>query len=642
MHRSKPSDTDQSLRWSIADALELYGVPRWGGGYFSINEQGNITVIPRGDSSEIDLKELVDEVTRRGIQLPLLLRFSDILRSRIELLNQAFASAIKEYEYKGNFRGVYPIKVNQSNRVVREIIDFGRDFHYGLEAGSKPEILATVALHEDPEALIVCNGYKDDDYIETALLASRLGRTVILVIEKLSELDHIHKIAQKLGVRPTLGVRAKLSSRGAGRWEHSGGDRSKFGLTAAEMIEAIRQLDAWGELDCLKLLHFHLGSQISAIRAIKDALLEAGRMFVELHKLGAHLEYFDVGGGLGVDYDGSQTNYASSINYSIQEYANDVVFSIQTLCDGAKVPHPTVVIESGRAVAAHHSVLVVDVVGVNEFPQRAEPGEIPPNPDLLVRNLLDTYELATEKNLRESYHDALEYKEQVAQLFKLGHLSLENRVLCERVFWATCNKILKIANKLTRVPEELEGLEARLGDTYFCNFSIFQSLPDAWAIDHLFPIVPIHRLEQSPNRRAILADVTCDSDGRIDSFIDLRDVKRVLEVHEKIPGQKYQLGIFLVGAYQEILGDVHNLFGDQNTVHVSVAPDGRYYIDEVVAGDNIADVLKYVGYTPEDLISRLRKHIEVALRQGTMTLDQSRQLIEKYQKQMSSSTYLNT
>ena len=636
-----PLDNDN--HWSIGDALEVYGVKRWGGGYFSISEDGDILVTPRGDESgSINLKALVDEVDRRGIQLPLLLRFSDILRSRIELLNRAFANAIGEYDYNGKFRGVYPIKVNQSHRVVKEIIEFGRDYHYGLEAGSKPELLATMALHEDEDALIICNGYKDDDYIETALLTSRLGRIVIIVIEKLSELDHVHAVADKLGITPTLGVRAKLTSRGAGRWEQSGGDRSKFGLTAAELIEAVDKLRSWGELDSLKLLHFHLGSQISAIRAIKDALREAGRLFVELHELGAKLEYFDVGGGLGVDYDGSQTNYASSINYSVQEYANDVVFAILEQCNLNDVPHPTVVIESGRAVSAHHSVLVVDVIGVNQCGTGNDPGKPPAEHEGLLRNLHDTFEATTARNLRESYHDALEYKEQVHQLFSLGHLSLENRVLCERVFWAICNKILRISRKMTRLPAELEGLQDRLADTYFCNFSVFQSLPDAWAIGHLFPIVPIHRLDELPTHRGVLADITCDSDGRIDSFIDIRDVKRVLELHEKRDDQRYQIGFFLVGAYQEILGDIHNLFGDQNTVHVSIDDAGGYNIDEVVAGDTVAEVLTYVGYSPDGLVSKLRKHVEVGLRRKTITLDESRQLIKKFKEGLANYTYLDT
>lgn len=586
------------------------------------------------------MKALVDELTQRGIQLPILLRFPDILRSRIELLNGAFHRAIADYGYQGGYRGVYPIKVNQSRKVVEEIIQFGRQFHYGLEAGSKPELLAIMAIHDDPEALIICNGYKDDEYIETALLASKLGRTVVLVIEKPNEVEQIHEVALALGVKPTLGIRARLSSRGAGRWEQSGGDRSKFGLSAAEMIQAVEKLRGWGELECLALLHFHLGSQISAIRSIKNALREAGRMYVELYKMGCTgLTYFDVGGGLGVDYDGSQTNFASSMNYTVQEYANDVVYTLQEICDDAEVPHPTVVSESGRAVAAHHAVLVVDVLAVSEFDTWQVPKEIPEDAPPLVTNLYETYELVNRKNLLETYHDALEYKDQVLQLFNLGHLSLAHRALCEQLFWAISQRLLAIVRTVHHVPEELEGLESTLTDTYFCNFSTFQSLPDAWAVDQLFPIVPIHRLDEEPLRRGILADITCDSDGKIDSFIDVRDVKKALELHTK-NGQDYYLGMFLVGAYQEILGDMHNLFGDTHTVHVSLDDEGNYYIDEVVVGDTVAEVLRYVDYEPNDLLRRLRNHVENAVRKNWISLEESRQLIKHFCDGMSGYTYL--
>jgi len=630
-------------RWKLADSLDTYGIERWGCGFFSINDAGNIIVTPRGPEGDaIDLKDLVDDMLRRGLELPLLLRFSDILHSRIELLTSAFARAIEDYGYKGSHRGVYPIKVNQTRRVVDEIVRFGSQFHYGFEAGSKPELLAVMAMHEDEEGLIVCNGYKDADFIETALLASRLGRTIILVVEKLSELDLIHQVSQRLGVRARVGIRAKLTSRGAGRWESSGGDYAKFGLAADEMVEAVERLRAWGELECLELLHFHLGSQISSIRAIKDALREAGRLFVELWQMGSHgLRYFDVGGGLGVDYDGSQTNYGSSINYSVQEYANDVVFAIQELCDAAEAPHPTIVTESGRAITAHHSVLVVDVLGVSELGPGEVPATLDDDTEPVLRNLVDTYEMVSERTLRETYHDALEYKEQVLQLFNLGHLSLETRVQCERLFWAICKKILGIVRTLSHVPDELQGLERMLCDTYFCNFSMFQSLPDAWAVDHQFPIAPIHRLGEEPTRRAIMADITCDSDGRIDSFITQRGVKKVLELHPKQPGEPYYLGVFLVGAYQEILGDLHNLFGDQHTVHVALGEDGDYDVEEVVEGDTIAEVLHYVDYSPASLLRRLRRHTETALRRKLMTLEESRQLIQRFQQGLGSYTYLH-
>ncbi|MCG8557830.1 MAG: biosynthetic arginine decarboxylase [Proteobacteria bacterium] len=638
-----PSRKEDPLKhWGIADAMETYGISRWGCDYFSINQAGNLLVTPGGEGKgAIDLKGLVDEIRRRGIQLPLLLRFSDILRARVQLLNETFARAIRDCEYRGSYYGVYPIKVNQARRVVEEISDYGRPYHYGMEAGSKPELLAIMAMNRDPDALLICNGYKDDEYIETALLASRLGSMVVLVAEKPGELERIHSVAKRLGVRPTLGIRARLSARGAGRWEQSAGDRSKFGLSAAEILEAVAALRGRGELDCLKLLHFHLGSQVSAIRSFKDALGEAARLYVELYKLGCcSLHYLDVGGGLGVDYDGSQTNFASSMNYTVQEYANDVVFATQQACDAAAVPHPNLVSESGRAVAAHHSVLVVDVLGVSE----AASITLPEAPDVdavpLARHLHDTYESVNRKNLLESYHDAIEYKEQALQLFTLGHLSLPARVQCDQLFWALIHRIHAIARTLPAMPEELSGLERALSDTYFLNFSSFQSLPDSWAVGQLFPIVPIHRLSEEPRRRGVLADITCDSDGKIDSFIDSRDVKHVLELHPKQPGQGYYLGIFLVGAYQEILGDMHNLFGDTNIVHVSLGPDNSYAIEEVVVGDTINDVLSYVNYRPEELLKRLRQNIEAALRENRMTLEESRQLMERYRAGLAGYTYL--
>jgi arginine decarboxylase len=633
---------DPLRRWTAADANDTYNIPRWGCGYFGVNEQGNLIVTPRGEGGgAIDMKELIDELVARGIQLPILLRFSDILKARIELLCGAFNNAIREYGYGGQYRGVYPIKVNQNRTVVEEIIEYGRPFHYGLEAGSKPELLAIMAIHQDDEALIICNGYKDEEYVETALLASKMGKTVILVVEKPTELDNIHRVATRVGIKPQLGIRARLSSRGAGRWEQSGGDFSKFGLTAAEMVEAIDKLKSWNEVDTLRLLHFHLGSQISAIKSVKNALREAGRLFVELYKLGATgLNYLDVGGGLGVDYDGSQTNFASSMNYTIQEYANDVVYAVKEICDADQVPHPNIVSESGRAVAAHHSVMVVNVLGVTEFnthvPQQlARP--VPP----LVANMWETYQGVSAKNLLESYHDAVEYKDQVLQLFNLGHLSIEHRVLCENLFWATCEKVLMAVRHREHVPEELEGLEKALSDTYFCNFSMFQSVPDAWAVDQLFPICPIHRLNEEPTRRATLADITCDSDGKIDAFIDLRDVKHVLELHPKHEAQDYYLGIFLVGAYQEILGDLHNLFGDTNTVHVQLSDDGDYDVKEVVAGDTVSEVLQFVDYSPSDLLGRMRNNVEQALRKKLMTIEESRTLINRFRQGMIGYTYLD-
>jgi arginine decarboxylase len=627
-------------KWTVADSGELYGVKYWGNNFFSINDVGNVQAHPAGpENGRIDLKELVEEVARRGIGLPLLIRFSDVLKSRIVELNETFRAAITEHGYKGQYKGVYPIKVNQHRYVVEEIVQFGRPYHYGLEAGSKPELLAVMAMLDDEEALVICNGYKDEEYIETALTCSKLGRTVLIVVEKFSELQLIADVAKRMGVRPRIGVRVKLAAKGSGRWEASGGDRSKFGLSTREVVEAINFMRANDLLSCFELMHFHLGSQISAIRAVKNALREAGRFYVEVAKLGAPLKYFDAGGGLGVDYDGSQTNFASSMNYTTQEYANDIVFSLQEICDAAGVAHPTIVTESGRAVVAHHSMLVMDILGVGEFDVGKAPEKLAKDANRVVRNLFETYKDISRKNLLESYHDALEYKEEALQLFNLGNLSLPERVVAEDIFWAVCQRILKTLRELREIPEELDGLERALSDTYFCNFSMFQSLPDIWAIDQLFPIMPIHRLAEEPTRRAVLADITCDSDGKIDHFIDRRDVKSVLELHP-VNGQDYYLGVFLIGAYQEILGDLHNLFGNTNTVHVSLAAGGGYQIEHVVTGDTVTDVLKYVSYAREDLVARVRRFAELAVRANRMSLDETRSMLRMYEEGLAGYTYL--
>jgi arginine decarboxylase len=627
--------------WSVADAVEMYGIRDWGNNYFHINEAGHVLVTPSGKTGyAIDLKALVDEVRQRGVGLPLLVRFSDILRSRVDELNQAFLGAIAEYGYQGGYRGVYPIKVNQERQVVEEVVRFGRPYHHGLEAGSKPELLAVLAMLDDEEALIICNGYKDEEYIETALLGSKLGRRIILVVEKPSELPLIARMAQRTGVRPHLGMRARLSTRGAGRWEASGGDHAKFGLSAREMLEAVEFLRQHDLLDTLELLHFHLGSQISNIRYIKEGLREAGRFYCELAKLGAPLGYLDVGGGLGIDYDGSQTNFPSSINYTLQEYANDVVYAIMEMCEETGIAHPTLVSESGRATVAHHCVLVVDVLGASEFRTSTLPAEPAEDAHAVVWNLHETYKEVTSKNLLEVYHDALQYKDESLTLFALGHLSLQERVLAEDYFWGVCQKLLRLTRDMEDIPEELEGLERLLADTYFCNFSIFQSIPDSWAVNQLFPIIPIHRLNEEPSRRAVLADITCDSDGKIDAFIDRRDVKSVLELHPLSHNAEYYLGFFLVGAYQEILGDLHNLFGDTNTVHVSISPNGEYHLERVVSGDTVADVLQYVSYSREELLTRLRSAIERALRANRITLEESRQLLKIYEAGLTSYTYL--
>lgn len=612
----------------------------WGRDIFSINDEGHLVL--EHDGNGVDLKLLVDDLIERGISLPILMRFSALLDARIRLLNEAFANAIAEYGYKANYRGVYPIKVNQSRKVVDAITRFGEPFHYGLEAGSKPELLAAMALLHDREALIICNGYKDEHYIETALLASRLRGHVIVVVEKPSELQLIARVADRLGIEPSIGIRMKLSAKGSGKWQESGGDHAKFGLTAGEIVEAVDELRRQDRLGCLKLLHFHLGSQITAIRSVKDALREATRMYTELRKLGCDgLSFFDVGGGLGVDYDGSQTNFDYSMNYSVQEYANDVVYSVQDACDADDLPHPTLVSESGRAVVAHHSVLVVDVIGVTRSTVDSPDIEAPPDEAHdIAHELWEIYNNLTRKNVRELYHDAVEYKDQVLQLFNLGHLSLHERARCERLFWASCHRMRDIAKALSRAPEELQKLDRFLSDTYFCNFSMFQSLPDVWAVDQLFPVMPIHRLNEEPNRPAILADITCDSDGKIDAFTDLRDVKDTLPLHNP-NGAPYYLGIMFTGAYQEILGDMHNLFGDTNVVSVDIAPSAKgYVVDEVVYGDTIEEVLRYVDYQPKELINSLRKQVEVAVEEGQMSLEESRQLMQRYRDGLASYTYL--
>ncbi|MEM1203812.1 MAG: biosynthetic arginine decarboxylase [Acidobacteriota bacterium] len=639
--------TPRREAWTVDDSAALYGVSAWGRGYFSVNDRGHLTVGPtREGGPTVDLKELVDEVAERGIGLPLLIRFADLLAARIQQIHDAFHGAIDGYGYAGSYRGVYPIKVNQNRFMVEDLVREGRRFHYGLEAGSKPELLAVMALLSDPEALVVCNGYKDDEYIETALLASRLGPKVILVVEKPSELRLIVRVAERTGIRPRLGVRARLSSRGAGHWEASGGDRSKFGLGARELVEAVDFLRAQDMLDCFELLHFHVGSQISAIRNVKGALREGGWLYVNLMKMGAPLRYFDVGGGLGVDYDGSQTNFVSSMNYSLQEYANDVVSSLMEVCDPEDVPHPTIVTEAGRATVAHHAVLVTETLGVGEFRVGELPDRLPEGAEPILGYLLDAYADLTPHNLRETYHDAQQYREDCLNLFNLGHLSLEHRVLAEDLYWAICRKVRDLVRGLPYVPPELQDIEAALADTYFCNFSLFQSLPDSWAIGQLFPVMPIHRLDEEPKRRGILADITCDSDGKVDRFVrshvqeafDPQEVRRVLELHD-VGDDPYYLGFFLVGAYQEILGDLHNLFGDTHAVHVTMEEDG-YVIDHVVAGDSVAEVLAYVEYPREKLVARVRRLAEAAIRQKKLTREEARYLMARYEEGLSGYTYL--
>jgi arginine decarboxylase len=625
--------------WTIKDSAALYNVPGWSGGFFRINEAGNMEVTPSGpEGPSIDLHALIQDVQRRGVGLPLLVRFSDILDSRVRALFGSFESAIREYGYRGRYRGVYPIKVNQQHHIVEELVRFGRPYGLGLEAGSKPELLAGLALLDNPDALLILNGYKDVEYIETALLSQKLGRTPIVVIDRFRELGIIMQVAQRLGIRPHLGVRAKLTSRGAGKWQESSGDRSKFGLTTTEIVELVDTLREADMLDCLEMLHFHIGSQISAVLAIKDALKEAGRMYVELVRAGAGLKYLDVGGGLGVDYDGSSSNWHSSTNYTMQEYANDVVAGIQEACEAAGIPHPYIVSESGRALVAHHSVLVFDVLDVNEVLSGQQAPMVQPDEHPVIRQLAETWRSVTRKNFQEAYHDALQLKEEAANLFNVGLLDLRGRARVEQMFWGCCESILRVIRELDYVPDDLEALTKSLADTYYGNFSVFQSAPDHWAVKQLFPVVPLHRLNEKPTRRGVLADLTCDSDGKMDRFIDLRDVKASLELHP-FDGRPYVLGVFLVGAYQEILGDLHNLFGDTNAVHISL-DDRGYRIEHVVEGDSVSEVLAYVQYQKEPLMRRMRLASEEALRQGLLTMEESALLIRRYEEGLSGYTYL--
>ncbi|MGA2500751.1 MAG: biosynthetic arginine decarboxylase, partial [Tepidisphaeraceae bacterium] len=557
--------------------------------------------------------------------------------------HKAFEHAMKEHEFKGQYRCVYPIKVNQQRHVVEEILNFGNEYGVGLEAGSKPELLAVMALVEDDQTPIVCNGFKDDEFIEAVILATKIGKNIIPVVEKFSELELIVKYAKLHGVKPSIGVRVKLAARGAGRWESSGGVRSKFGLFISEVMEALEFLRRHGMGDCLNLLHFHIGSQINNIRNLKGAIIELTRVYVEMQRLGAGLKYIDVGGGLGVDYDGSKTNFESSINYGLQEYANDVVYHIKEICDSVGVEHPIIISESGRAMVAYHSVLIFNVVGWSGFNRFELPADLTPAerddlPAPLVA-MFDTYRGLNEHNFTEYYHDAQLSKEAVLNLFNLGYCTIEARSLAERLFFGVCSKVLNMVRHMEYVPEEFAGLESMLSDTYFCNFSIFQSMPDSWAIDQIFPIMPIHRLNQEPTCRGILADITCDSDGKVDRFIDRRDVKSVLELHA-YDGSDYYLAAFLVGAYQEILGDLHNLLGDTNAVHVSVDEQGRWSIDEVVKGDTVREVLQYVQFSADDLTRAMRKRVERALRDQKLTVDESRVLLRFYESGLEGYTYL--
>ena len=631
--------------WSIDDSNDLYAVRSWGGGYFGINAAGHVVCHPNRDAGrEIDLYEVVRQLGARDFTAPMVLRFSDILRDRLRSLHDAFAAAIAENDYKNRYSAVFPIKVNQQRLVVEEVYRGSADLGFGLECGSKPELLAVMAMTEDaPDRLIICNGFKDDSYIEAVILATKLGRKIIPVVENFSELGYILRHAEKYQVRPQIGVRVKLAAEGAGRWRESAGDRSKFGLFTTEMLELVDVLRSHGMLDCLKLVHCHPGSQLHDIRRVKDAVNELAQVYAELARLGAGLEYIDVGGGLGVDYDGSRTNFESSTNYSLREYASDVVYRVASVCNARGLAHPVIISESGRAITAHHSVLVFNVLGaarldVFSAPDRAkvDDGDLPQP----IQDLFEAHATVSERRLVECWHDAQQAREQAQQMFSLGYLSIEMRSLAERLYWATCARVRDMTRKLGRIPEELEDVETILSDIYFCNMSVFQSLPDSWAIDQLFPIMPLHRLDERPARSAVLADITCDSDGKIDRFVSARDVKRALEVHELKDGEDYFLATFLVGAYQETLGDLHNLFGDTHVVHIRQDDEHGWWIEETVKGDSASTVLGYMQYDTGELYPRFARDCERAMRDGRLSVAEGQALKRFYESELAGYTYL--
>lgn len=629
--------------WSIEDSLKTYNIENWGLHYFGINSKGNLTVHPKQAAAHsLDLKVIIDDIVARGIKLPVLIRFQDILRHRVIMLNEAFKKAIEENGYKGRYQGVYPIKVNQLREVVEEILDAGAPYEYGLEAGSKAELIASIAMNNNPNSLILCNGYKDYSVIKTALQGLKLGKRVIIIVEKLSELYQVMRVAKEVNVRPMIGIRSKLQTRGSGKWESSGGDFAKFGLTTPEILQAIKILKDENMTDCVKLVHFHIGSQITDIRTIKDAAKEGARVYSKLRKMGVDIEYLDVGGGLGVDYDGSRTSFNSSINYSLQEYVSDIVYTIQEVCAAEEVPEPNIVSESGRAVVAHHSVLVINVFGNIEVGATPYTLEETPEENDVVREMREVLANISPKNLLEAYHDALQRKEEAFSMFKLGFLDLEDKAKVENLFWKICLAVGKQASHQKYVPEDLQNMMKHLSNQYLCNFSLFQSAPDHWAIQHLFPITPLHRLHEEPLRQSTLVDITCDSDGKVDKFIDLKDVRDTLPLHT-LNGSPYYIGMFLMGAYQDIMGDVHNLFGRVNEVHVfedAEEPNG-YYIEETIQGHTVGGILATIQYNPAELAKMVKLSIDAQVKAGVLKPREGVDLLNDYELRLNEYTYID-
>lgn len=628
-------------KWRIEDSEELYNITGWGDPYFRINEKGNVEVTPRKGAAAVDLRDLVDEMELKDLSTPLLVRFPDILDNRIESTAQCFKKAAEEYNYKAENFIIYPIKVNQMQPVVSEIISHGKKFNLGLEAGSKPELHAVIAINTDADSLIVCNGYKDESYIELALLAQKMGKRIFLVVEKFNELRLIAKIAKKLNVKPNIGIRIKLASSGSGKWEESGGDASKFGLTSSELLEALDYLERKEMKDCLKLIHFHIGSQITKIRRIKTALREASQFYVQLHKLGFGVEFVDVGGGLGVDYDGTRSGTSgSSVNYTLQEYVNDSISTLVDASDKNGLPHPNIITESGRALTAHHSVLIFEVLETTSVPTWEDDMVVSPDDHELVKELYNIWDALNQNSMLESWHDAQQIREEALDLFSHGIVDLKTRAQIERLYWSITREINQIASTIKHAPDEFMGLTKLLADKYFCNFSLFQSLPDAWAIDQIFPIIPLQRLDERPTRLATLQDVTCDSDGKIANFISTRNVSHHLPVHAiKSSKEGYYIGVFLVGAYQEILGDMHNLFGDTNVVHISVDEEA-YHIDQIIDGETVAEVLEYVEYSPKKLVRLLEGWVTKSVKAGKITLEEGKEFLSNYRSGLYGYTYL--
>jgi arginine decarboxylase len=628
-------------RWNKEKSEELYGIKNWGAGYFSISESGNVLVDPflKSDFQGVSLIDIISGVRERGLDMPVLLRFENLLDSQISYLNNSFREAMDKLGYKGEYRGVYPIKVNQQQQVVEEVTKFGQRYHHGLEVGSKAELVAALSLMKDKEACLICNGYKDEEFIDLGLYAVKMGFKCFFVIEIPGELDIILERSKALGVQPNIGIRIKLSARAGGHWTESGGDRSIFGLNMSQVISLVDKLKEKNMLDSVKLLHYHLGSQIPNIRDIRSAVLEAARVYAELVKEGAPMGYLDLGGGLAVDYDGSNTNYTNSRNYSVEEYCTDIVEAVMTTLDSSSVPHPIIVTESGRTTVAYYSILLFNVLDVEKFEEYGVPDKIDEDVPEQIKNLFEVNKNLSLKNIQECYNDALYYRDEIRDMFKHGRISLRERAFSEKIFWNTINQIAREKKRLKNAPPDLEDIESAIADIYYCNFSVFQSIPDSWAIDQLFPIMPVHRLLEMPKRNAVIADITCDCDGKIDHFIDLHDVSSTLPLHEINKGEDYYLGVFLVGAYQETLGDLHNLFGDTNVVSVRINTDGTYDLVKEIHGDSVADVLSYVEFDPKDMLVRFRETAEDAIRDGLINASDRPEIMRAYDNGLRGYTY---